>query len=139
MIAPSPVTRSSLPGKVLPILVPTPMTELPTRIWSDEQWEQIKLGWKSRNMDEKWDVFVEGQTVFLHRSWTGFGLYEASFSPVAGGGWRISAAVVETHPSRHGRSPDGYHGQTLDAHDRLTLEIVLRADVLGEGGRRPVR
>jgi hypothetical protein len=139
MIAPSPVTRSSLPRKVLPILVPTPMTELPARIWSDEQWEQIKLGYESRNMDERWDVFVEDQTVFLHRSWTGYGIYEASFSPVADGGWRISAAVVETDPSRHRAALEGVHGLTAGEHHRATLEIVLRADVLGEGGRRPVR
>jgi hypothetical protein len=41
---------------------------LPTRTWSDEQWERIKLGYEARGMDEKWDVFVEDQMAFLHRS-----------------------------------------------------------------------
>ncbi|GAA1602197.1 hypothetical protein ACFQY4_29895 [Catellatospora bangladeshensis] len=123
MIEPSPVTRSSL-RHVLPILVPAPMAVLPTRTWSDEQWERITLGYRARGMDERWDVFVEDQTVFLHRSWTGFGIYEASFSAVAGEGWRISAAVTEADPSRCGRTSDQY--------DRVMLELVLSTIVLGE-------
>ncbi|PWU59910.1 hypothetical protein DLE60_13895 [Micromonospora globispora] len=122
MIEPSPVTRSSL-RHVLPMVAPMPMAELPTRTWSDEQWERIKLGYEARGMDEKWNVFVEDQVAFLHRSWTGNGIFEASFSPV-GGGWRISAAVVESDPSRYRRSSDRY--------DWVMVELVLSAIVLGE-------
>jgi hypothetical protein len=56
----------------------------PHRIWSDEDWERIQLGYSSRDMDEKWDVFTERGVVFLHRSWTGHGLFEATFAPVGG-------------------------------------------------------
>jgi hypothetical protein len=100
------------------------MAEFPTRVWSDEQWERIKLGYEARDMDEKWDVFVEDQVAFLNRSWTGNGIFEASFSPVAGGGWRVCAAAVESNPSRYRRSSDRY--------DRVMLELVLSAIVLGE-------
>src|SRR6185437_15558332 len=65
------------------------MTQLPGRVWSQRQWELIKRGYRAQDMDEKWDVFVEDQVAFLHRSWTGNGMFEATFSP-AGGGWRIS-------------------------------------------------
>ncbi|MGS2619315.1 hypothetical protein ACVCAH_33050 [Micromonospora sp. LZ34] len=123
MIEPSPVTRSSLPH-VLPIVAPMPMAELPTRTWSDEQWERITLGYEARDMDEKWNVFVEDQVTFLHRSWTGNGIFEASFSSVGGGGWRISAATVESDPSRYRRSSERY--------DRVMVELVLSAIVLGE-------
>jgi len=33
-------------------------------------------------MDEKWKVFVENRVAFLHRSWTDYGIFEASFSTV---------------------------------------------------------
>ena len=46
------------------------MTLLPARVWSQEQWERIKRGYQARDMDEKWDVFVENRVAFLHRSWT---------------------------------------------------------------------
>jgi hypothetical protein len=100
------------------------MVHVPTRVWSDDEWHRIKLGYAAYDMDEKWDVFVEGEMAFLHRSWTGFGIFEASFSAVDGGGWRISDAVVESEPARYRRSCEQF--------DRVMLELVLSAIVLGE-------
>ncbi|MFF3879087.1 hypothetical protein [Streptomyces sp. NPDC001978] len=100
------------------------MPQLPHRIWSDEDWERIQRGYASRDMDEKWDVFTEGEVVFLHRSWTGNGVFAATFAPVDGGGWRIARAVVE-------RDPERYRG-TDDDYDCLMLELVISAIVLGE-------
>lgn len=96
------------------------MPELPQRIWSDEDWERIQRGYASRDMDEKWDVFTEGEVVFLHRSWTGYGVFAATFAPTDGGGWRIVSAVVERY------------GGTDDAYDCVMLELVITAIVLGE-------
>ncbi|MFG3264641.1 hypothetical protein [Streptomyces bobili] len=121
------VTRSSFRKPLRSIMVPTAIGVLPDRIWSDEEWERIQLGYRSRDMDEKWNVVVEGDVVFLHRSWTGFGVFEATFAPVEGGGRRIASAVVEA-----GRG--GLHGNSTD-HDRLMLELVLSAIVLGEPAR----
>lgn len=99
------------------------MPELPSRVWSEDDWNRIRLGYKARDMDEKWNVFVESRTVFLHRSWTGRGIYEASFVE-ADGGWRIGAAVVESEPGQFRRISADY--------DRLMLELVLSGIVLGE-------
>ena len=117
-----PVTRASL-GKTFPVIAPAPMTLLPARVWTQEQWERIERGYRARGMDEKWDIFVENQVTFLHRSWTGRGVFEASFSPIDGG-WRISAAVVESNSKRV---------RNLSAQlNRVLLELVLSAIVLGE-------
>jgi hypothetical protein len=119
---PSAVTRSSLPN-LSAIVVPLTMSELPTRIWSDAEWARIRLGHEAQDMDEKWNVFVEGRTLFAIRSWTGHGVFEASFVRVDGG-WRIGAAVVESDASRFRR--------TNARCDRLVLEMVISAIVLGE-------
>ncbi|WP_126641083.1 hypothetical protein [Embleya hyalina] len=103
------------------------MPLLPRRVWSDEDWERIRLGYRSRDMDEKWDVFAEGDVVFLHRSWTGNGVFEATFAPGDGGGRRIAEAVVE-------RDAERYRGDD-DEYDCLMLELVLSAIVLGEPAR----
>ncbi|MED7828377.1 hypothetical protein [Streptomyces chiangmaiensis] len=100
------------------------MPLLPRRIWSDEDWRRIQLGYYSRDMDEKWDVFAEDDVVFLHRSWTGNGVFEATFAPADGGGWQIAEAVAERDPERY-RSDD-------DEYDCLMLELVLSGIVLGE-------
>lgn len=78
-------------------------------------------------MDEKWDVFVEDDVVFLHRSWTGHGVFAATFAPAEGGGWQISQAMVERNLERY-RSDD-------EEYDCLMLELVLSAIVLGEPAR----
>ncbi|MGW6795365.1 hypothetical protein [Streptomyces chartreusis] len=100
------------------------MPQLPERIWSDEDWERIQRGYAARDMDEKWNVFAEREVVFLHRSWTGRGVFEATFAPVDEGGWRITRAVVERDPERYRNSDDAY--------DCLMLELVISAIVLGE-------
>ena len=71
--------------EVQPVALPHPLTVLPERVWSAEEWDRIQQGYRSRDMDEKWDVFVEDGVVYLHRSWTGNGIYEARFAPAAGG------------------------------------------------------
>jgi hypothetical protein len=118
------VTRSSFSDRIQRISAPGVMSLLPGRIWSDEDWGRIQLGYSSRGMDEKWDVFVEGDVVLLHRSWTGNGVFEATFAPADDGGWRIVDAVVERDPERR-RSAD-------DEYDCLMLELVLSTIVLGE-------
>jgi hypothetical protein len=68
-------------------------------------------------------VFVEGSVAHMDRSWTGFEIFEATFSAVVGG-WRISAAVVETDPSR-------YHHRS-ERFARVMLELVIGNILLGE-------
>ncbi|QDY80996.1 hypothetical protein [Streptomyces qinzhouensis] len=100
------------------------MSQLPGRIWSDEDWDRIQRGYASRDMDEKWNAFAEDETLFLHRSWTGRGVYEAVFAPVNGGGRQISGAVVERDPE--------FYKNTDDAYDCVMLELVISSIVLGE-------
>lgn len=104
--------------------LPQPMPRVPQRVWSDEDWERIRRGYSARGMDEKWNVFTEGEVVFLHRSWTGRGIYAATLAPVDDGGRRIVHAVVERDPKR-------YRG-TDDDYDCVMLELVISAIVLGE-------
>jgi hypothetical protein len=118
------VTRSSFADRIQPISSPGSLPVLPSRIWSDADWERIQLGYHSRDMDEKWDVFTEGGVVFLHRSWTGRGVFEATFTPVDAGGWRISGSVVERDKERYRSRGDEY--------DCVMLELVISAIVLNE-------
>lgn len=106
-----------------PIVAPMSMTLLPTRVWTQEQWNRIKRGYRARGMDEKWDVYVEGHVAFLHRSWTGRGVFEASFSPIDAG-WHISAAVAESNTKR-------VRNVSVQLN-KVLLELVLSAIVLGE-------
>ncbi|MFG2193565.1 hypothetical protein [Streptomyces sp. NPDC048639] len=127
---------------------------LPARVWSAAEWDRIRLGYRARGMDERWNVFAEGDRLFLHRSWTGHRIYEAVFAPApdtgtdgpegsggaggpggpggpgtsggsANGGARIiTGALVEGDPRRHRR--------TSDAYDAVMLEVLVSWVLLGE-------
>ncbi|WP_152776611.1 hypothetical protein [Streptomyces spongiae] len=123
MTADASLTRESF-RRLQPINAPRPVSQLPFRVWTDEEWDRIRCGYRARDMDEKWNVFVEGDVVFMHRSWTGHGVYEASFAPAAGGGRKIASAVVEADGERYRSMGDEY--------DCLMMELVISAIVLGE-------
>ncbi|MFI6387048.1 hypothetical protein ACIBHY_52710 [Nonomuraea sp. NPDC050547] len=122
------VSRASFSGALLPISQPRPMVVVPSTIWADEEWTRIKLGYRCRGMDEKWNIFAENGVLFLHRSWTGHGIYEVSFAAAEGGGWRITEGVVECDPKRHRTGTD-----TVDhEYDSLMVELVITTILLGK-------
>lgn len=143
MAADTPLTRDSF-EKLNPVNAPGPLRELPERRWTDAEWARIRNGLRARSMEERWHVFAEGDTVYVHRSWTGHGIYEVTFVPAPApapapksapksapesgpeseGGWRIAAATVETDPQRY-RSRGG-------EYERVTLELIFSVAVLGE-------
>ncbi|MFD9949738.1 hypothetical protein ACFWYW_28580 [Nonomuraea sp. NPDC059023] len=128
MSAAESVSRASFSGALLPISQPRPMVVLPSAIWADGEWTRIKLGYRARGMDEKWNIFMENDVLFLHRSWTGHGIYEVSFAAVEGGGRRIAEGVVESDPERHRTGAD-----TVDhEYDGLMVELVIRTILLGK-------
>ncbi|WP_328834772.1 hypothetical protein [Streptomyces europaeiscabiei] len=123
MIADAPLTRESF-RRLHPISTPRLVSQFPDRVWTDEDWDRIQRGYRARDMDEKWNVFVEGDVLFMHRSWTGHGVYEVSFAPAAGRGRRIASAVVEVDGERYRSRGDEY--------DCLMMELIISAIVLGE-------
>lgn len=120
-----PLTRESFLPPLRPILKPKGMTLLPTRVWTDQEWERIRLGYAAADMDEKWHVVTEERTVGTFRSWTGRGIHEATFAPCEGG-WRIASAVVETKRKVYRSSSPEF--------DTAMLYGVLSGVVLGEEG-----
>lgn len=74
-------------------------------------------------MDEKWDIFAEGNQLFMHRSWTGYGIYELSFAEVDGG-FQITTGVVESDSERYRSRSDEF--------DCLLIEALIRSVLLGD-------
>ncbi|HSR84556.1 MAG TPA: hypothetical protein VLM11_10295 [Streptosporangiaceae bacterium] len=108
-------------GKLTPVLVAAAIPPL-DRVWSDADWRSISQGHKSADMDDKWNAFVEGHKLYMHRSWTGRGIYEAWFAQVPGG-WRITAAVVEGDRTSYRRHDDAY--------ESALLEVLIDGTLLG--------
>ena len=85
----------------------------PARIWTEEEMGSIRRGYIPQIMDEKWFIFVEDDRLYAHRSWTGFGIYEASFAPVEGG-YVIESAAITGDESIYRRSSDQDDSQILE-------------------------
>jgi hypothetical protein len=129
------VMRSDFSGHIERVSRPRPLSILPRRIWSDADWQRIQLGYSAQDMDEKWNVFAEGDVVFLHRSWTGLGAYEATFAPADGGGWQISQAVTAGERFRAIKRLISKRYRGDDEFDSVLLELVLSTIVLGESAQ----
>ena len=110
-----PLTRADH-RELHPLVSPGPVTP-PDRLWSADEWELIRHGFRSRDMEERWDALVEDDRLHLHRSWTGYGVYEADFAQ-EGGGRRIVAA----RGSKVTRDRADVHGAFLEI---LVFNVLL--------------
>ena len=102
-----------MPGGRIPLSKPA-LIPAPSRRWSDAEWTRIREGHRSSEMEDKWDAYVDDERLFFHRSWTGFGIYEAHFAP-DGNDWVITAAWVTDDRDIYARSTDEYESLMLEA------------------------
>ena len=116
----APVTREMFKG-LSPLSAPAAIPA-PTKRWSEAEWGRIRLGHRSAEMEDKWDAFVDDHRLLFHRSWTGFGIYEADFAP-DGRYWMITTARVTGDRDIYARSTDHY--------ETLMLEALIDGVLLG--------
>lgn len=81
-----------------------------------ERYEQLQWGFIPRAMEDHWFNYMEEDRLYLHRSWTGFCIYEISFEPTQNG-YHVREVWVN-------RSPDQYKG--TDEQDVNWLRRFLR-------------
>jgi len=55
------------------------------RFYNRRHLEKINLGYEAQVMEEKWNIYREGEWLYLHRSWTGLMIFKAHFTPVENG------------------------------------------------------
>jgi hypothetical protein len=65
-------------------LQPLPDERIPLslqRTFSVEEFEQMRRGFVPERMEDKWFIFCEENTLFFHRSWTGYCIFQLSLKP----------------------------------------------------------
>lgn len=108
-----------------------PMPEMRTTIplgllYHGKQVILMKRGVKPREMEDKWFVYWKGDTLYFHRSWTGFCVYVVRFEVEDMGAKAVEAVV--------NRDPDQYGG-TDDEYDRRMIAYLIDVLLL----RRPAK
>ena len=98
--------------KAEPLTIPQPIPA-PSRVWTDDEMAVIRRGCVPHIMDEKWFIFIAKNRLFAHRSWTGLGVYEATFAPTEGGYVIESAIVTGNEPSAKAVKVSPSYGTSL--------------------------
>ncbi|MFE6870347.1 hypothetical protein ACFVFS_27810 [Kitasatospora sp. NPDC057692] len=114
---PDGVARASDRGFLKPLRLPRPCP-VPDVVWSEEQWQRIRYGLRSKETEQKWESCTADGVLHLHRSRTGHAQWAVRVAAVPGGGRRPVSAVAQTHP--------GYAEAPLGA-DRLRDVLGLAA------------
>lgn len=101
------------------------------RSFTADEMDLIRQGVVPEEMEDKWFVYWEDDTLFFHRSWTGICVYIVRFARECDT-WRMVEAVVNRDPEQRREGRDEDDGQMISfLVDVLLLHRV--GDLPGEG------
>lgn len=86
------------------------------RVYTAEELARIEEGLIPADMDDRWFMFHEAPWLHIHRSWTGFCVYDVRFEP-SGAGFKVVEALVSRDPAQY--------TETDDQSDQRTLGLML--------------
>lgn len=100
------------------------------REFPERQMRNIKLGFLPKQMEDKWFVYYENDTLNFHRSWSGIHIYQISFA-VSGGQGKVIKALVNRNA--------GQYKEQDDKFDALLLSFLIDRFLLGKNTPYPSR
>jgi hypothetical protein len=95
------------------------------RAFSNAEISHLRCGFLPVEMEDKWFIYWQDDTLFFHRSWTGFCVYVAHFHCIEGE-WRLVGAEVNGDPEQYHLSSD--HQETKMINYLIDL-LLLRREV----------
>lgn len=104
-------TRTDWNVAPLPEQRAEPAVEPIQKRYSATDMERLRRGFIPEAMENKWFIFAEATTLSIHRSWTGFCIYEVIFTQ-EGPDYRISRLLVNRDPAQY-TSTDGAYDASL--------------------------
>ena len=90
-------TTEALPSKRITIRL--------DRTFSPQEMKSIRRGLIPEQMEDKWFIYWKDDTLFFHRSWTGYCIYVVRFAAV-GDGCRMFEADVNRDPEQYRETSD---------------------------------
>jgi hypothetical protein len=110
MLQPERATRQSWPN-ITPL--PAERSQLSLqRVFTEQEYERIRLGFIPEVMEDKWFMFTAADTLYVHRSWTGQCIYQVTFTK-EGISYAISEAFANRDENQYSGSDDIYDGKLL--------------------------
>src|ERR1044072_6704284 len=93
--------------------------------FTDEEFRFISFGVLPESMEDKWFVYHEAPWLYLHRSWTGYCIYQIRFEP-ADGQVSVVEVVVNRDPQQYSNIDDEREVQLLDTLTKSIIERYVR-------------
>lgn len=90
------------------------------RAFSAEEMRQIRMGVIPRQMEDKWFIYWKDNTLFFHRSWTGYCHYIVRFKE-DNGSFRMFEADVNLDPKQRSQGNDKQAAQLIS----YLIEVLL--------------
>jgi hypothetical protein len=90
--------------------------------------ELVRRGLIPEEMEQKWFIYWEGDTLHFHRSWTGYCIYKVTFEP-EGNGLAATQLRINHSPTQHKGASDD--------HDRQMAAWLIDALLLGKQAEWP--
>jgi hypothetical protein len=82
------------------------------REFTEQDYERLCNGLIPGRMEDKWFIFLEEDSLYVHRSWTGYCIYQLSLTR-ADSTYAISHAFVNRDPNQYTWVDDHYDGKLL--------------------------
>lgn len=121
-------SREELPAKRTTIAL--------DRLFSEEEMELIQRGVVPEQMEDKWFIYWEEGTLYLHRSWTGFCIYVVRFV-LENRGWRMVRADVNRDPAEYNETSDKTDAVLVSA--LVDVLLLRREPALPQAGESDVQ
>ena len=90
---------------------------------SKTEYARMILGYKPKQMEDKWFAFVENDKLFFHRSWSGFCIYETEICKIEKG-YLLSRTLVN-------RKVEEYKETNIEK-DKELLHFLIDVILLGK-------
>jgi hypothetical protein len=93
--------------------------------FSKEEFQKISAGVIPEEMEDKWFIYLDENTLNFHRSWTGFCVFQVEFER-ANEKYRVTRALVNRNPREYRRTDESYDAalvQFLIAHLLLNKNV----------------
>ena len=75
------------------------------RTFSSQEMKIIRRGLVPEQMEDKWFIYWQDDTLFFHRSWTGYGIYVVHFA-AAGNSHKMLGSEVNRDPEQYSETSD---------------------------------
>lgn len=86
--------------------LPSKRSTIPvSRTFSAHEMQRLQAGLVPEQMEDKWFIYWQDDTLFFHRSWTGFCIYVVRFATESEG-YRMIEADLNRDPEQYGQKSD---------------------------------